>query len=121
MPNKTTVGRVSALPARRFGKLVLKEIMKDALPGASTLFVHIPPRTKLPAIYHKNTREIVVCLKGRAIAVLDNRRHRISQGSYIFIPPNVRHAFITTAQSCDAIAIFSPPLWLDPKADVIEE
>jgi mannose-6-phosphate isomerase-like protein (cupin superfamily) len=113
---------LSRIGGKRFNGLVLRRLEDGGLLGdVSILHEHLPPRTELPTVYHRETAEFVFCVSGVLTAVLGNRKYRVRAGSVILIPAGVRHKFATGARPCDSISVFKPALELSPGADVHTE
>ena len=59
---------------------------------------------------HENAENIYYILKGTGIAELDGKRHLVSPGVVIFIPPKVEHAIYNTGfEDLIFIVTGSPP------------
>jgi len=59
---------------------------------------------------HETAENIYYVLKGKGIVELDGKRHLVSPGTVIFIPPGVEHAMINTGfEDLIFIVAASPP------------
>lgn len=59
---------------------------------------------------HQTAENIYYILKGEGIVELDGKRHLVSPGVVIFIPPKVKHAIINTGfEDLIFIVAASPP------------
>jgi quercetin dioxygenase-like cupin family protein len=65
----------------------------DVAPGCeqSFGFVHLMPGKTNPLHWHTVAEEIVYVLSGECEIKLDGRRHRLTPGLTLCIPPGVRH------------------------------
>lgn len=61
-------------------------------------YVHIVNIQDSKPHYHKRTVEIYYVLEGDGEIILDGKKHQISKGSIIHIPPNVVHSAIGKIQ-----------------------
>jgi len=117
---KATIGHLRKIGSKRlFGKLTLKLLAQAGACGDTTvLYERLGPAARLPNVYHSKTSEWLYCLSGSMSAIVDGRRHRLSAGSMLFLPPGVRHRFVTAKRACEALSIFSPALDLGRGGDV---
>ncbi len=59
---------------------------------------------------HEHAENIYYILKGNGIVELDGKRHLVVPGTFIFIPPKVKHAIINTGfEDLIFIVAASPP------------
>ena len=61
-------------------------------------YVHIVDIQDSKPHYHKRTAEIYYVLEGDGEIILDGKKHQISKGSIIHIPPNVVHSALGKMQ-----------------------
>lgn len=116
---RSLVTHIDKLKKNRFSKLILRQILPSfSLGNISVIHEYILPNTKLPAVRHNSTTELVYCVRGRVTAILGKRRYSIRKGHIIWIPPKIRHAFVTKTDAAEAISIFYPTLDLDKKPAV---
>lgn len=65
--------------------------------------LHVPPRTCQSAHTHASAR-IGVIVRGRGLCQTLDQKVELSEGSGWYIPPGVRHCFITASESLDVLA-----------------
>lgn len=123
MRKRLKVTRIERVAHKRFfGKLVTKELSVDgSLGDVSIIYERMAPWTELPRVHHRRTSEFIYCLRGAMTAHLGRRRYPVRAGGIIFIPPNVRHKFVTAGSSCEALSIFAPSLRIQPGSDIHTE
>lgn len=109
---------VSRVVPARMGPLRMRGLDRGLLGDFSVIHEHLPPRTALPTIHHRNTAELVYCTAGAMTAYLDGRPRKVRAGTVILIPPGVRHRFVTGARACEALSLFSPALSVAPGGDI---
>lgn len=103
------ISAVSKLKAFDFGALKFRFLTGDkAFGGTSVVHETLPPRSRLPCIYHEKTDELVLVLKGSLHAELDGRRFVLKPGDIAHLPAGTRHMFSTRGRSAEALSIFSP-------------
>jgi mannose-6-phosphate isomerase-like protein (cupin superfamily) len=59
---------------------------------------------------HEYAENIYYILKGKGLVELDGKRHLVSPGMAIFIPPRVKHAIVNTGfEDLIFVVVASPP------------
>ncbi|MFA6003529.1 MAG: cupin domain-containing protein [Elusimicrobiota bacterium] len=112
----THIGRVAR---GRFHRLITRHLPgSERLGDIAVIYEHLPPHTALPRVHHRRTGEFIYCTSGAMTAYLGDKRYRIRTGSIVYLPPKVRHRFVTGKQACEAISIFHPHLAIAPGADI---
>ena len=61
-------------------------------------YVHIVNIQDSKPHYHKRTAEIYYVLEGDGEIILDGKKHQISKGSIMHIPPNIVHSAVGSMQ-----------------------
>lgn len=95
--------------SRSFGALKMRLLPLTGFP-VSVLHETLPPRSQIPAVLHRRTREYVFVLSGRGEALIDGRRVPLRGGDILPIPAGAGHAFKTGARTLTALSLFYPAL-----------
>lgn len=110
---------LSAFRARRFGPLTLRFLTgKASFGGVSVVHERLPPRCRVPELYHRRTDELVLMLEGRVTATLNGRRKAVAKGDVLYLPAGTRHRFVAGPLGALALSLFSPPMRPD-RLDVV--
>ena len=68
--------------------------------GAENFFMRmfrVPPGTEIPEHSHDWEHEIFV-LRGSGLVRIGEKEYRVSEGTFLFIPPNVEHYYENTGE-----------------------
>ena len=104
------VASISDHKARSFGILSVKFLKAPGWPVSIAHEVIYKNGKDNPLGSHKHTAEFVYVLKGTAKACLGNKTFRVKSGSYLVIPPGVKHRFVTGREPLVALSVFCPAM-----------
>jgi mannose-6-phosphate isomerase-like protein (cupin superfamily) len=115
MTNPLPKGIVTALPAdhevvRAFGCELIIHLGADGTGGRYSMFTSVqPPGVGPPPHYHRNEDEWFLVLDGRAEFFRDGAWFEVPEGTALFVPKGVVHAFRNPGDRPQRILVHTAP------------
>jgi quercetin dioxygenase-like cupin family protein len=116
MPSR--IDRVRALSARGYGASRVTPLSSPReIPGASVVWLRVPPGVTIPPIYHRRSSELVIVVAGRARGFVGRRKVRMTPGTVLFIEKGTARGLSAGPEGLSCVVVLSP--YSDPsKPDV---
>jgi mannose-6-phosphate isomerase-like protein (cupin superfamily) len=91
------------------GRVVIKVDPKQSSRHLAAGIQELNAGSGIPVHRHENADEVLVIQKGRAVAVLGDRRVSVEAGATVFVPRGVWHGVENTGQPIELMWIVTPP------------
>lgn len=74
------------------------------------VLMSIPFNGEIGEEIHKNTTQFIKVEKGNGVAVIENKKYKITKGDFIMVPPGTKHNIISKShRGLKLYTLYSPP------------
>lgn len=84
----------SALPIRKRGRVSVRKLLPDPVPGMEIDRIELPPRSRMTGVPHTpGTREYLTCERGRVVLVASGEEFELARGDVVAFRGDQRHSY----------------------------
>jgi|GEM_PF-5513147 len=105
---KCVVGKLSDIGIKTFHGLKIGFFKTAQNWPVSIAHEIIPKNVSIQYGVHEKTAEFIYVMEGKAKACLEDETFNVKRGSYLIVPPGVRHRFLTGNEDLVALSVFCP-------------
>jgi mannose-6-phosphate isomerase-like protein (cupin superfamily) len=114
--SKAYVGKTALIPWQQFpghfGGALSKALVSEGLVGTRKLdfrISHYQPMAWVEDHVHATQEQVYFVLDGEGLLTLDGVEHHLGRHEYVWIPPGVRHSFVSCGLSPLIFLVCSSP------------